>query len=437
MAERPDITELFTPEDYSAGLVFLRRILGCTFDYLWVPGGQAAPSGGSCDNTNDILAQLVTTLNWAMLAVIAVVATYLIFAALKDTANDGEAGGRSMNPSWTLVLAGLGAILCFPAFNGYSALQIGTMQVAVWSSGLGDSMWRIAGDKMASANAVNKTFTNLNESGWWSEGGDGTESDLRTAITQALQARVGGELCKRSLNKSLASMATTNGQITPVSGAEVRDTQEGFAQRSIYFKAPASLNDSIGLCGGVTATYSIEKSVPNAQANPNADPSNMAIQNQIASTISKYAARTGKAGADAILSSLDTEAQRLTDILYPADGMRKRGPAEVDAIGQSISTVVAAAKQAINTQFQQSEPELRQTTAQAMSASNRNGWFYAVLYQRILVNATSARDGIRKGISVSATPASRDLAAAWGCVVSSSWAFWKSKKSPCSFPNFN
>ena len=420
MADRPDITELFTPEDYSAGLVFLRRILGCTFDYLWVPGGQAAPTGGTCDNTNDILAQLVTTLNVAMLAVIAVVATYLIFASLKNTANDGEAGGRSMNPSWTLVLAGVGAILCFPAFNGFSALQIGTMQVAVWSSGLGDSMWRLAGEKMASSTAVNKTFTNLNESGWWSDGGDGTEADLRTAITQALQARVGGELCKRSLNKSLASMATTNGQITPVSGTEVKDTQEGFAQRSIYFKAPPSLNDSIGLCGGVTATYSIEKSAPNAQGNGNADPSNLAIQNQISDTISKYAARTGKAGADAILTSLDTEAQKLTDVLFPADGLRKRGPAEVDAIGQSISAVVAAAKQAINTQFQQSEPELRQITAQAMSSSNRNGWFYAVLYQRILVNATSARDGIRKGISVSASPASRDLAAAWGCVVSGS-----------------
>ena len=425
MADRPDITELFTPEDYSAGLVYLRRLLGCTFDYLWVPGGQAAPTGGTCDNTNDILAQLVTTLNVAMLAVIAVVATYLIFASLKNTANDGEAGGRSMNPSWTLVFAGVGAILCFPAFNGYSALQVATMQVAVWSSGLGDSMWRLAGEKMASSTAVNKTFTNLNESGWWSDGGDGTEADLRTAITQALQVRVGGELCKRSLNKSLTAMATANGQITPVSGAEVRDTQEGFAQRSIYFKAPASLNDSIGLCGGVTATYSIEKTTPNAQANANTDPSNLAIQNQIADTISKYAARTGKAGADAILSSLDTEAQKLTDILYPTDGPRKRGPAEVDAIGQSIAAIVASAKQAINTQFQQSEPELRQITAQAMSASNRNGWFYAVLYQRILVNATSARDGIRKGISVSATPASRDLAAAWGCVVSGSWAVWK------------
>lgn len=52
---------------------------------------------GSCDNTNDILAQLIETLNWAMLAVIAVVATYLIFVALLDTANDGEAGGRRMN----------------------------------------------------------------------------------------------------------------------------------------------------------------------------------------------------------------------------------------------------------------------------------------------------------------------------------------------------
>ena len=425
MENQPDIAELFTPEDYSAGLVFLRRILGCTFDYLWVPGGQAAPTGGTCDNTNDILAQLVTTLNVAMLAVIAVVATYLIFASLKNTANDGEAGGRSMNPSWTLVLAGIGAILCFPAFNGYSALQVGTMQVAVWSSGLGDSMWRIAGEKMASSTAVNKTFTNLNESGWWSDGGDGTEADLRTAITQALQARVGGELCKRSLNKSLSTMAASNGQIVPVSGTEVKDTQEGFAQRSIYFKAPPSLNDSIGLCGGVTATYSIEKSIPAAQANANTDPSNLAVQNQIAETISKFAAQTGKAGADAILASLDTEAKKLTDILYPADGLRKRGPSEVDAIGQSISAVVSAAKQAINQEFVKSEPELRQTTAQAMSASNRNGWFYAVLYQRILVNATSARDGIRKGISVSATPASRDLAAAWGCVVSGSWAVWK------------
>lgn len=116
--------------------------------------------------------------------------------------------------------------------------------------------------------------------------------------------------------------------------------------------------------------------MPNAQANANADPANMAIQNQIANTISKYAARTGKAKST-ILTALDTEAQKLTDILYPADGLRKRGPTEVDAIGKLIAAVVAAAKP-INTQFQQSEPELRQTTAQAMSASNRNGWFYAV-----------------------------------------------------------
>ncbi|WP_318914389.1 hypothetical protein [Shinella zoogloeoides] len=96
-------------------------------------------------------------------------------------------------------------------------------------------MWRIAGDKMASANAVNKTFTNLNESGWWSDGG--MAPDLICGLLASLQARVGGELCKRSLNKSLASMATTNSQITPVSGAEVRDTQKlrnGASQSSCF-----------------------------------------------------------------------------------------------------------------------------------------------------------------------------------------------------------
>lgn len=159
-----------------------------------MPGGQAAAAGGSCDNTNDILAQLVTTPNWAMLAVIAVVATYLIFAALKDTANDGEAAGRLDEPELDARSRRSRRdplLSCLQ--RRWAALCTGTMQVAVWSSGL-DLMWRIAGDKMASSNAVNKTFTNLNDSGWWSDGGDGTESDLRTAITQALQARVGGEL---------------------------------------------------------------------------------------------------------------------------------------------------------------------------------------------------------------------------------------------------
>lgn len=426
MADRPDITELFTPEDYSAGLVFLRRLIGCTFDYLWVPGGQAAPAGGACNNMNDILATLVTTLNWAMLAVIAVVATYLIFAALKDTANDGEAGGRSMNPSWTLVFAGIGAILCFPAFNGYSALQVGTMQVAVWSTGLGDSMWRLAGEKMASSAAVNKTFTNLNDNGWFNTASDGTEGELRAAITAALQVRVGGELCRRSLNKSLASMATSNGQIQPVTGTEVRDTQEGFAHRSIYYKAPPAFNDSVGLCGGVTASYSIQKASPNAPQGGDLAPENESIQTKISDTVSLYTARTGKAGADAILAALDTEASKLTNILYPDNGPRNRSQTEVDAIGNAIVAVVKAGKDAINQQYNLAGPELLQATQQAMAASNRNGWFYAVLYQRVLVNATTSRVNIRRGMTVSSNPPSRDLAAAWGCVVSSSWAFWKS-----------
>lgn len=152
------VAGLFTPEPNSAALVFLRRLVGCTFDHIWTPGGGGGAGAGSCNDVNDVLAQLVAVINWGMLAVIAAVATYLIFASLKDTANDGELGGRSMNPSWTLVQAGLAAILVFPAFNGFSALQMATMQVAVWSTGFGDTAWRVASEKMASANTVNASF---------------------------------------------------------------------------------------------------------------------------------------------------------------------------------------------------------------------------------------------------------------------------------------
>lgn len=34
------------------------------------------------------------------------------------------------------------ATLSFPAFGGFNALRLGTMQVAVWATGAGDTAWR-------------------------------------------------------------------------------------------------------------------------------------------------------------------------------------------------------------------------------------------------------------------------------------------------------
>lgn len=417
MAKPDDISGLFTPEDYSAALVFLRRIVGCTFDTVWTAGGRAAPSGGSCESTNDILAQLIETMNWAMLAVIAVVATYLIFAALKDTANDGEAGGRQMNPAWTLVGAGMGAILCFPAFNGFSALQIGTMQVAVWSSGLGDTLWRTAADKMANANTVNAAFASKSNDGWFYSD-PSTEKALREQIAGGLATRVAGEICRVTIARGVASMATTDGEITTVSPPPTfTSADDGYTQTVLTYQAGKALNESSGLCGSVTVSYAAERKVsPSMNLANGLSPENISAQTELANATARFQAQAAKAGADALLSSIRTEGDNLYKTLFPTEGARLRGQAQLTAIQNAVANTIDQSKTAMREALTQAPAEFKQHTNSAMTGNQKNGWFYAVLYQRVLVNATSALSSLGVGgVEVLSNKPPENLADVFGC----------------------
>lgn len=416
MVDRPDITELFTPVDQSASLIFLRRILGCTFDYLWVPGGGSAPSGGACDNTNDILAQLVTTLNWAMLAVIAVVATYLIYASLKDTANDGEAGGRSTNPSWTLVLAGVGAIACFPAFNGFNALQIGAMQVAVWSSGLGDQLWKTAGAHMANANTVNAAFVSKGSDGWFFND-PATEKSLREQIAAGLAARVAGEICRTTVTKSTASMATPEGEVTTITPLPTTTSDsDGYVQTVLTYRAGKGLGNSVGLCGGVSVSYATEKAQLPAQSNGTLTPDNLGSQAELSRALARFQARAAKEGADALISAIQSEGDSLHKTLFPENGVRLSGPEQMAAIERAVKNTIDTAKKAMKDAVAQAPAEFKQHTSAAMAGNQNNGWFYAVLYQRVLVNATSTLSQLGLGgTEVRSNKPVENLGRAIGC----------------------
>lgn len=430
--EGQDVTQLFTPEDNSAALVLLRRLLGCTFDYIWKPGGtEGALSGGSCDNTNDILALVITTINTAMLAVIAVVATYLIFAAAKDTANDGEIGGRSINPSWTLVTAGIAAILCFPAFNGFSALQMGTMQVAVWSTGFGDQTWRLAAEKMASANTVNKAFQSVGKSGIWT--GDWTtapssERDLRFQIASALQARVAGEACRAAVAAGGKDMATTSStSITPVS-RDMQDTTEGFASKILYYQAGEAFGNATGLCGSVTIRYGLPRTKPgNGNEEQSLIPSNSEAQARIFEAVNQYSVQAAKAGADALASSLQTQSEQLYQKLLAGEGQRLGGEEQQTAIWNAVKNVVDTTKGAISGALNSGPDQLKGVTSKAMDSSNKNGWMYAVLYQRLLVTATTGlQNWGNGGMSLATSLPSRDLSSVFGCRVTSGWNVFRS-----------
>lgn len=418
------VAGLFTPEPNSAALVFLRRLIGCTFDKIWTPGGNSAGdlAGGSCNDVNDVLAQLVAVINWGMLAVIAIVATYLIFASLKDTANDGELGGRSMNPSWTLVMAALAAILCFPAFNGFSALQIGTMQVAVWSTGFGDSAWRVASDKMANANTVNASFQSMRTDGlFFSE--PSSEAALRQQLAEAVQARVEGELCARMIVKGVQNMATTGDTSITSALSPEQDTagsQYGsrIVQRTLYYKGGEALNNSAGMCGSISVSY-----IGKVYSNPPTlagmvVPGNATAQQGIADTAAEYRVKAAKATAEKFLSEIDSQAKKLAEDLFPASasGPRSWGPTQVQQIGQAVNNVIANTKKAGEDQLKGAPQALREQTAKAMNGQHDNGWFFAVLYQRVLVSATTVLADLGNGgFRVASVPVERDFSTVWGC----------------------
>lgn len=416
--EEQNVAQLFTPESNSAALVFLRRVIGCTFDYIWKPGGtDKALSGGSCDNTNDILALVVTTVNVAMLAVIAVVATYLIFAALKDTANDGEVGGRQMNPAWTMFFAGLAALLCFPAFNGFNALQVGTMQVAVWSTGLGDQVWRKAGEKMANANVVNSAFASKGDEGWFYSD-PSTEKALREQIAAGLAARVAGEICRNAITKGVSSMATPGGGIKTVSpNPTLTSLDDGYTQTMLTYVAGDGLDQSTGLCGAVTVSYALEKKVPPSQSlTDGLLPDNASSQLEITKATARFQAGAAKAGADALLASIQGEGDALHKILFPGEGRRLRGKDQLTAIETAVTNTIDKSKKAMQAALTNAPQEIKKHTIDAMAGNQRNGWFYAVLYQRVLVSATGSLGSLGiGGVEVLTNKPVENLADVFGC----------------------
>lgn len=418
MAKPDDISGLFTPEDQSAALIFLRRLVGCTFDYIWTAGGgTAASNGGSCDNTNDILAQLIETLNWAMLAVIAVVATYLIFVALLDTANDGEAGGRRMNAPWTLIGAALGAILCFPAFNGFSALQMATMQVTVWSVGLGDSTWKIAASGMANANTVNAAFASKPDDGWFYYE-PSTEKALREQIAAGLATRVAGEVCRVAITKGTSSLAAVkDGSVTTVSPPPTfLSAEDGYTQTVLTYQAGEGLNSSAGLCGSVNVSYASERKQLENQSAGTLTPGNTAAQAELSRASARFQAQASKAGADALLQSIRTEGDSLYQKLFPNNAPRLRGQDQLNAIQAAVTKTIDGTKTSMQGALKQAPAEFKQHAISAMSGNQQNGWLYAVLYQRVLVNATTSLSQLGLGgIEVASNQPVEDLRKAFGC----------------------
>ena len=142
MADSPTAIEIFKPLDQDYALTSLRKLFGCMVDQLW-------RSAGTCSDTSNVLVQGLAWFNGGVLILAGIVACYLLFSLVADTANDGEAFGRSTDTRYTLLRTGIGAGLFLPIQNGLSLVQLLVIQAAIWSSGFGDTLWsKIAGTNL-------------------------------------------------------------------------------------------------------------------------------------------------------------------------------------------------------------------------------------------------------------------------------------------------
>ena len=88
MADSTTAVEIFKALDQDYALTGLRKLFGCMVDQLW-------KSSGSCSDTSNVFIQGLAWFNGGVLILAGIVACYLLYSMVADTANDGEAFGRS------------------------------------------------------------------------------------------------------------------------------------------------------------------------------------------------------------------------------------------------------------------------------------------------------------------------------------------------------
>ncbi len=125
-----------TCNDASVGI--LQHIFGPIVDVL-VRGADP----NAIASTSNVLATMLSYFNSGILAVASIIISYVAVMGTVNTANDGEAMGKSWSSVWTPIrIVGGGAVL-LPSASGYSFIQIFIITLSLWSIGFANQLYRV------------------------------------------------------------------------------------------------------------------------------------------------------------------------------------------------------------------------------------------------------------------------------------------------------
>ncbi len=366
--------EVFTPVQNDLALINLRKLLGCVVDGVW--------TAATCSDDRPLTVAL-GYFNVGCLIISTILACYLLYSLVADTANDGQAFGRGSSAKYTILRVMTGAILSLPIKSGLSLVQILVVQIAVWGSGFGDTLWtRVASTQLTGMYGTLAQPTQVL--------GDFA---LRGKLAKVLEARLYGHVCAQSLQQYANNVSGRNNAASIVSRTA---TDTGFfgswsTQTTTYYFADANgyFRKSNNLCGSVV--YEHQKI--NANLADTKDASTTTLLIALAEQQSQRAFRAAFNGLDSAASGIATTIMS--------------GTRDEQAIQDRIKDAVDAAYTSISQSVTQSNnSQLDQALRTYLDNSTENGWLSAAMWQRSmsLVQAKLLAASAGPSASVTAVP---------------------------------
>jgi conjugal transfer/type IV secretion protein DotA/TraY len=351
--------QIFTPTTDDLALANLKKLLGCTVDALW--------NSTTCSETRPLTTALAY-FNVACLIVATLVACYLLYSMVADTANDGQIFGRSIETRYTLLRVGLGAILALPVSSGLSVVQLLVIQVALWGSGGGDTLWAkvaptmLAGMYGSSASAA-------------PTGTYGTDYALRGKIAKALRARTLGYVCAKLMDDYANRLSGITGTVS-ATGPTTTTGDSVFATdtMTVYGFSSTSYWGIAEPCG-VVQYRNLDIATVDADSS--------GVSDRLIAAVSQAENAAVQSAMSTIDSTAAANAERIVNAARDGTAIRESVKTAVESATATVSSALASALQSNAAEVQAAEREY-------LSNATDNGWLGAILWQRSMV-ATYAK----------------------------------------------
>lgn len=365
--------------DVSVGI--LRRIFGPVIDAL---ASGADPN--TVSQAASTLGSMFSVFNSGLLVVASLIVSFIAVMGAVNTAQDGEAMGKSWSSVWTPVRVVAGAGFLLPSASGFSFIQHVVLMLALWGVGLANSVF----DKGVQAGIVGGALTNISAQAGYGSGAKPSESFPLYDVRKFAQQYLSLSYCAYSANKiyddsGAGGSAPAVKADTAPDATALEDKAGAVASKTFLIRDrnPASnLAGGSPFCGTVKVySFNAAPSVPSNNSN-------------VSETLSGSAASANQAALQAVrVAATSAKQAALVQLMQDIDAWVATMPYSLSQPGwdtvnsQQFNVIVDNAQQAVLTNLSNqiaSDTTLSQIMQSWTTSVTKDGWAMAGGFQQRL-----------------------------------------------------